>query len=107
MIGLCLEVFEWVKFRKHKGGIKVHTFYDVEAQVPTFFHITTALTHDIMAMPEIPYEKGFDRGYNDFSNLFNVEQIEATFVVRTKKNLKSDKPLGNEDSRRTFYRIQP
>lgn len=40
----------------------------------------------------IPYEKGayyiFDRGYNDFSNLFNIEQIEATFVVRAKKNLK-------------------
>lgn len=43
-------------------------------------------------MPEIPYEKGayyiFDRGYNDFANLFNIEQIEATFVVRVKKNLK-------------------
>ena len=43
-------------------------------------------------MLEIPYEKGayyiFDRGYNDFSNLFNIEQIEATFVVRAKKNLK-------------------
>ena len=91
-IDLCLEVFEWAKFRKHKGGIKVHTLYDIEAQVPAFFHITAASTHDIMAMPEIPYEKGayyiFDRGYNDFSNLFNIEQIEATFVVRAKKNLK-------------------
>ena len=91
-IDLCLEVFEWAKFRKHKGGIKVHMLYDVEAQVPAFFHITIASTHDIMAMPEIPYEKGayyiFDRGYNDFSNLFNIEQIEATFVVRAKKNLK-------------------
>ena len=47
--------------------------------------------HDIMAMPEIPYEKGayyiFDRGYNNFSNLFNIEQIEATFVIRAKKEL--------------------
>lgn len=44
------------------------------------------------AMPEVPYEKGayyiFDRGYNDFSNLFKIEQIEATFVVCAKKNLK-------------------
>ena len=91
-IDLCLEVFEWAKFRKHKGGIKIHTLYDIEAQVPAFFHITTASTNDIKAMPEIPYEKGayyiFDRGYNDFSNLFKIEQIEATFVVRTKKNLK-------------------
>ena len=91
-IDLCLEVFEWAKFRKHKGGIKVHTLYDIEAQVPAFFHITTASTNDMKAMPEIPYEKCayyiFDRGYNDFANLFNIEQIEATFVVRAKKNLK-------------------
>ena len=91
-IDLCLEVFEWANFRKHKGGIKIHTLYDIEAQVPTFFHITTASTNDMKAMPEIPYEKGayyiFDRGYNDFSNLFKIEHIEATFVVRAKKNLK-------------------
>ena len=91
-IDLCLEVFEWANFRKHKGGIKIHTLYDIEAQVPAFFHITTASTNDMKAMPEIPYEKGayyiFDRGYNDFSNLFKIEQIEATFVVRAKKNLK-------------------
>ena len=91
-IDLCLEVLEWAKFRKHKGGIKIHTLYDIEAQVPAFFHITTASTNDMKAMPEIPYEKGayyiFDRGYNDFSNLFKIEQIEATFVVRAKKNLK-------------------
>ena len=91
-IDLCLEVFEWAKFRKHKGGVKIHTLYDIEAQVPAFFHITTASTNDIKAMPEIPYEKGayyiFDRGYNDFSNLFKIEQIEATFIVRAKKNLK-------------------
>ncbi len=24
-IDLCLSVFEWAKFRKHKGGIKMHT----------------------------------------------------------------------------------
>lgn len=91
-IDLCLEVFEWAKFRKHKGGIKVHTLYDIEAQVPTFFHITPAATNDMKAMPEIPYEKSayyiFDRGYNDFANLYKIEQIEAIFVVRAKKSLK-------------------
>ena len=35
-IDLCLSVFEWAKFRKHKGGIKMHTLYDVEAQVPAY-----------------------------------------------------------------------
>ena len=45
-IDLFLEVFEWAKFRKYKGGIKVHTLYDIEEQAPAFFHITTASTHD-------------------------------------------------------------
>ena len=33
---LCLSVFERAKFRKHKGGIKLHTLYDIEAEVPAF-----------------------------------------------------------------------
>ena len=74
-IDLCLSVFEWAKFRKHKGGIKMHTLYDVEAQVPAFVHITEAKVHDSKAMSEIPYENGahyiFDRGYNDFGNLYH------------------------------------
>ena len=28
-IDLCLNVFWWAEFRKHKGGIKLHTLYDV------------------------------------------------------------------------------
>lgn len=92
-IDLCLAVFWWAKFRKKKGGIKVHTLYDVETQIPTFFHITTASTHDSKAMNEIPYETGsyyiFDRAYNKFSQLFSINQIGAYFVVRAKKNLQS------------------
>jgi len=52
-INLCLAVFWWAKFRKKKGGIKVHTLDDVETQIPTFFHITTASTHDSNEMSEI------------------------------------------------------
>lgn len=53
-VELCLAVFCWAKFRRKKGGIKIHTLYDVEAQVPAFFHITTASVHDAKAMKEIP-----------------------------------------------------
>lgn len=38
-IDLCLSVYEWAHFRRAKGGIKVHTLFDLEAQVPTIFHI--------------------------------------------------------------------
>ena len=90
-IDLCLSVFWWAKFRKHKGGIKVHTLYDVETQVPAFFHITEDAVHDSKVMSVIPYETGsyyvFDRGYNDFKQLYRIEEIGSYFVIRAKKNL--------------------
>ena len=90
-ISLCLSVFEWAKFRKHKGGIKVHTLFDVETQVPAFIHITNAKPHDITAMDVIPYESGsyyvFDRAYNAFKELFRIHLHESFFIVRAKKNL--------------------
>jgi hypothetical protein len=90
-IDLCLSVFWWAKFRKKKGGIKVHTLYDVETQIPAFFHITEASVHDSTAMKEIPYESGlyyiFDRAYNYFKMLYKIHQIGTFFVVRAKKNL--------------------
>ncbi len=91
-VDLCLSVFEWAKFRKHKGGIKVHTLYDIEVQVPAFVHITEAKVHDSKAMTEIPYENGahyiFDRGYNDFGNLYTINRIGAFFVVRNNVRFK-------------------
>lgn len=91
-IELCLETYKWAVFRKNqrKGGIKVHTMYDLETQIPTFFHITEARVHDMNAMDVIPYEEDsfyiFDRGYNDFQRLFAIESIGAYFIVRGKKN---------------------
>ena len=89
-IDLCLSTFEWALFRKTKGGVKVHTLYDIETQIPTFFHITNANVHDSKAMDHIPYEEDsfyiFDRGYNDFRRLYNIESVGAYFVVRGKKN---------------------
>ena len=91
-IALCLSLFEWAKFRKKKGGIKVHTLFDVVAGVPTFVHITEAKVHDMNAMDEIPYEVGafyiFDRGYNDYSRLYTIHRLGATFVLRAKNNVK-------------------
>ena len=90
-IDLCLAIFWWAKFRKKKGGIKVHTLYDVETQIPAFIHITEAAVHDSKTMKEIPYESGsyyiFDRAYNNFKMLYKVHQIDAFLVVRAKKNL--------------------
>ena len=91
-IELCLSAFKWAIYRKNqgKGGIKVHTLYDIETSIPTFFHITEARVNDMKAMDAIPYEENsfyiFNRGYNDFKRLYAIESIGAYFVVRGKKN---------------------
>ena len=65
-----IYAFELALFRKKKRGIKMHTLYNLETQIPTFFHITPAKVHDTKAMDAIPYEENsfyiFDRGYNNF-----------------------------------------
>ena len=90
-IPLCLSVFWWAKFRKRKGGVKVHFLYDLETAVPAFFHITTASVYDSKTMGKIPYESGsyyvFDRGYNAFRELYKIHQMDSFFIVRAKKNL--------------------
>lgn len=90
-IDLCLSVFWWANFRKTKGGIKIHTLYDITTQIPAFVHITDAKVHDVKAMDLIPYESGayyiFDRGYVDFERLYRITQLGSYFVIRSKKNM--------------------
>ena len=88
-LGFGKHAAEWALFRKKKGGIKMHTLYNLETQIPTLFHITPAKVHDTKAMDEIPYEENsfyiFDRAYNDFGRLFTINGVRAYFVVRGKK----------------------
>jgi hypothetical protein len=90
-IDLCLNLFWWAGFRKTKGGIKVHTLYDVVTQIPTFLHITEAKVNDMNAMDEIPYEPNayyiFDRGYFDLARLFTINLIGSNFIIRERGQL--------------------
>ena len=90
-IDLCLSVFWWSKFRRTKAGIKMHTLYEIQTDIPTFIHITEAKIHYQRAMDEIPYEQGayyvFDRGYFDLKRLYHINEIEAYFVIRQRGNL--------------------
>jgi hypothetical protein len=91
-IDLCLNLFWWASFRKAKGGIKIHTLYDVVTQIPTFLHITEAKVNDMNAMDEIPYEPNayyiFDRGYFDLARLFTINLIGSNFIIRERGQLK-------------------
>ena len=100
IIDLCLSVFWWAEFRKAKGGIKMHTLYDVKTKIPSFIYITPANVSDVNAMDHIPYESGsyyiFDRGYNDFERLYRITNLEAYFVLRAKNNLKFNRMYSNK-----------
>lgn len=104
-IDLCLSVFWWAKFRKHKGGIKLHTLFDVNTQIPAFVHITSASVHDINALDALIYEPGsyyvLDRGYVDYTRLNKITQHSATFVVRAKSNLKFNRMYSRKSDKST------
>ena len=91
-IDLCLSVFWWAHFRKNKAGIKLHTLFDINTQIPVFIHITEANIHDVNAMDIINYERFayyiFDRAYVDYVRLNRITKSQAYFVVRAKSNLK-------------------
>lgn len=90
-VDLCLNIFWWAKFRKKKGAVKMHTQFDVKANVPTFIDITNGLTHDVNFLDKLVYETGAfyiaDKAYIDFERLYVIHQAEAFFVTRAKDNM--------------------
>ena len=89
-IPLCLSIFWWARFRKKKGGVKVHVLYDLGAQVPAYFHISTASVYESKAMKYISFESRsycvFDRDYNAFKGLYRIHLHGSFFVVRSKES---------------------
>src|SRR6266516_4524412 len=73
-IDLCLSLFPWAKFRKHKAAVKMHPLLDLLGNIPTFTRITDGKVHDVNMLDEIMPEAGafylMDRGYIDFQRLF-------------------------------------
>jgi DDE family transposase/uncharacterized protein DUF4372 len=90
-IDLCLSLFPWAKFRKHKAAVKMHTLLDLHGNIPTFIRITDGTVHDVNILDEFLPETGafyvMDRGYIDFERLYVFTMCLAFFVVRTKENI--------------------
>jgi transposase len=89
-IDLCLSLFPWAKFRKHKAAVKVHTLMDLKGSIPTFIRITDGKVHDVNILDNLILEPGaiyvMDRGYLDFARLFVFTQNLSTFITRAKNN---------------------
>jgi hypothetical protein len=90
-IDLCLALFPWARFRREKGGVKLHTLLDLHGNIPAFLHISDGKLHDVHALDRIEIEPGayyvMDRGYLDFERLYRFTLGSAFFVTRTKKNV--------------------
>lgn len=91
-IDLCLSLFPWASFRKHKGAIKLHTLLDLRGNIPSFIEITDGKVHDVNILDQLIPEPGsfyiMDRGYLDFARLFNFQRFSSFYVIRSKSNLK-------------------
>ena len=102
-IDLCLSLFPWARFRRHKGAVKMHTLLDLRGNIPTFLHITDGKVHDVNVLDQIFPEAGafyvMDRGYIDFERLYRFTLEAAFFVVRTKSNVLFE--------RRYSHRVDP
>lgn len=90
-IDLCLSLFPWAPFRRHKAAIKLHTLLDLRGNIPCFVHVSHGKMHDVTALDYLTIEPGafyvMDRGYVDFLRLYRLQQASAFFVTRGKKNL--------------------
>jgi hypothetical protein len=105
-IDLCLNVFDWAKFRKRKGAIKLHTVLDFDTCMPTFVDMSDGKKHDIKAAHDMEFESGSiivaDRGYLDFKWLCQLNEKGIFFVVRCKENVKlklSERTLDRNDAK--------
>lgn len=89
-IDLCLSLFDWAKFRKTKGAVKLHVKLNHSGYLPTFAIVTTGKENEQKVVPRIPLEKGdvvvFDRGFTNFAWYATLCDRDIYFVTRIKKN---------------------
>lgn len=90
-VNFCLKRFWWSCAQQGYGGIKLHSLYDVIRDVPVFNLITDHSVSDSTVMDSIPYCSGafyvFDKAYVSTTQLHNINEIRAFFIVRRKRNM--------------------
>ena len=91
IIELCLSIFKWAKHTKETAAIKIHTQLDLKGNIPSFFLITEAKTHDVNFLDDLDFEENayyvMDRGYFDFERLYQIHLQKAFFIIRAKDSL--------------------
>jgi hypothetical protein len=90
VIDLCLSMYDWAKFRRTKGAIKLHLVLDHDGYLPCFGIITEGKVHDVKAAHQLHFAPGTvvvdDRGYNDYRLFAKWTEAGVFFVTRMKDN---------------------
>jgi len=90
VIDLCLSMYDWAKFRRTKGAVKLHLVLDHDGYLPCFGLITDGKVSDVKAAWQIDFAPDTivvdDRGYNDYRLFSNWTETGVYFVTRMKDN---------------------
>jgi IS4 transposase len=90
IIDLSVTLFDWAKFRRTKGAIKLHLLLDHDGYLPTFAVVTEGKVADIKVVPKFSFAPGTivvdDRGYTDYELWGQWSSQGIYFVTRMKDN---------------------
>ena len=90
VIDLCLKTFDWARFRRTKGAIKLHLLLDHQGCLPCWALVTEGRKHDIHGARSLNFVPGtivaMDRGYNDYRLFASWTASGVFFVTRMKDN---------------------
>jgi hypothetical protein len=90
VIDLCLSMYDWAKFRRTKGAVKLHLVLDHDGYLPCFGIITDGKVADVKAAHQIHFAPETivvdDRGYNDYRLFAKWTDASVYFVTRMKDN---------------------
>ena len=90
VIDLCLSLYDWAKFRRTKGAVKLHLVLDHDGYLPCFGIITDGKVADVKAAHQMHFTSGTivvdDRGYNDYRLFAKWTEAGVYFVTRMKDN---------------------
>ena len=104
-IDLCLTIFPWATFRSTKSAVKVHALMNLQGNIPEFILISTGKTHDVHVLDHLAFQPGafyvMDRAYLDYERLYAIDQAQAFFVTRAKKNTRFARRYSNEVDKST------
>lgn len=89
-IDLCLSMYDWAKFTRTKGAVKLHLVLDHDGYLPCFGVITDGKVHDVEAARRIDFAPGTivveDRGYTDYELYESWTRKGVFFVSRLRDN---------------------